>query len=153
MDHKRHPHPPRARSEMRRRGHPTSMTTVMEQARRDSGLAACFSPLTRGETALNDLGLRHTNDGRNSSVKRQRIIQPILGIIARDRKQLTPSQRELVRRAGTYLSPGQQMTARRRAMRQEIEHDERVSETPIRVDRDLHRIDVASVIAKLRGRR
>lgn len=45
----------------------------------------------------------------------KRAVQPILGIIAPSVKPLTPSQRELVRRAGTYLSPGQQMTARRRA--------------------------------------
>lgn len=55
----------------------------------------------------------------------KRAAQPILGLVAPDRKALTPSQKELVRRAGTYLSPGQQMTARRRARREEAAHEQR----------------------------
>jgi hypothetical protein len=43
-------------------------------------------------------------------------------------KPLTPFQRELLARAGTILSPGQQMTARRRADREEREHQERKRE-------------------------
>lgn len=51
----------------------------------------------------------------------KRAEQPILGIVAPARRPLSPSQRELVRRAGTYLSPGQQITARRRALRAELQ--------------------------------
>lgn len=83
-------------------------------------------------------------------MKRPRAVQPILGLVAPDRKPLTPSQQELVRRAGTYLSPGQQMTARRRANREIAEHEIRKATPAARVDRGLHRLDPSRVLANLR---
>lgn len=82
---------------------------------------------------------------------KRRPVQPILGLIAPDSKPLSPSQRELVRRAGTYLSPGQQMTARRQARREEAAHEIRKATPAARVDRGLHRLDPSQVVSRLRG--
>lgn len=86
---------------------------------------------------------------------KKRAAQPILGLVAPNAKPLTRSQQELVRRAGTYLSPGQQMTARRRARREEAEHEAR-KEVAKRVeqdttDRPLRRLDVSAVLRAMRG--
>lgn len=55
--------------------------------------------------------------------RRVRAEQPLLGLVAPkgfdERARLSPSQREMLRRAGTILSPGQQIAARRRAIRAE----------------------------------
>lgn len=47
--------------------------------------------------------------------RRTKVIQPILGLVAPAGPTITPSQREMVRRAGTFLSVQQRATARRRA--------------------------------------
>lgn len=74
--------------------------------------------------------------------KRVIAVQPILGVIAPDRKALTPSQQELVRRAGTHLSLQQRMTSRRRARAVEAEHEQVKSSTAIAAD-------VAALLPKL----
>lgn len=71
-----------------------------------------------------------------------RVVQPILGVIAPDRKALTPSQLELVRRAGTHLSLQQRMTSRRRARAVEAVHEQAKSTTIAP--------DVAALLPKMR---
>lgn len=83
--------------------------------------------------------------------RRGKVVQPILGLVAPEGKRITPSQRELVRRAGTYLSPGQQMTARRRANREIAEHEIRKAAPDMRVDRGLRRLDTSGLLSRLRG--
>lgn len=75
-------------------------------------------------------------------VGKARVVQPILGVIAPDRKALTPSQLELVRRAGTHLSLQQRMTSRRRARAVEAVHEQAKSTTIAP--------DVAALLPKMR---
>ena len=75
--------------------------------------------------------------------RRIRPVQPILGLVASSPKPLTPSQRELVRRAGTHLSIQQQQSLRRQARAQEARHAEVVAEDRATLDR------VAALMPKL----
>lgn len=67
--------------------------------------------------------------------KRPVAVQQGLGLVASPLKPLTPSQRELVRRAGTHLSIQQQQTARRQARTEE-------AEAMKQLDEELRAIDV-----------
>lgn len=62
---------------------------------------------------------------------RNRVVQPILGLVASAPRELSPSQRELVRRAGTYLSI-QQRAARRRS--EAVKATARADDAPITRD-------------------
>ena len=71
--------------------------------------------------------------------------QPGLIYVAPKRRPLTPFQREMLARAGTILSPGQQIAARRRSNRDEQEHMTQKMDDPaahVRRAPGLHQIRV-----------
>lgn len=60
--------------------------------------------------------------------RRGRVTQPILGLVAPPSLPLSPSRRELVRRAGTYLSIQQRRSLSREAIAREAQQAEMMRE-------------------------